>query len=164
MKKIDIQKEFLIREYVNKKKSSYQIAREFGISAPVICRRLVTYEIDRRDAYFYTRGIKRSEAFKKQCAIRSIGKGNPNWRGGTTYQGGYIYELSDGRYQLQHRLVMEKYLGRKLLKSEAVHHRDRNRKNNNIENLELWDRKEHQQMHIKDYWRTIQCNTSLTAR
>jgi hypothetical protein len=89
------------------------------------------------------------------------GDKHPNWRGGTSsYQGGYIYEFFEGKYQLQHRLVMERYLGRKLLKTEVVHHKDKNRKNNDIDNLELWDRKEHQKMHVIEYWRTIQCSIS----
>lgn len=38
---------------------------------------------------------------------------------------------------------MEKYLGRKLLPTESVHHRDGDRKNNAIKNLELWHEKNH---------------------
>ncbi|NVM47061.1 MAG: HNH endonuclease, partial [Candidatus Lokiarchaeota archaeon] len=34
--------------------------------------------------------------------------------------------------------VMEKYLGRYLTKKERIHHRDRNRKNNKISNLKLF--------------------------
>ena len=39
---------------------------------------------------------------------------------------------------LLHRLVMEKHLGRQLLPGETVHHRDGDRKNNDLTNLELW--------------------------
>jgi predicted RNA-binding Zn-ribbon protein involved in translation (DUF1610 family) len=51
-------------------------------------------------------------------------KGYPGSR-----QTGYIFE---------HRLVMEKIIGRHLNKSEEVHHKDRNKQNNNPNNLELW--------------------------
>ena len=43
-------------------------------------------------------------------------------------------------YVLEHRVVMENYLGRLLTKGEVVHHLDGNKHNNQIENLELLDK------------------------
>lgn len=51
---------------------------------------------------------------------------------------GYVLQRIDGRDRLMHRHVMEQYIGRPLLKSESVHHRNGVRSDNRIENLELW--------------------------
>lgn len=50
------------------------------------------------------------------------------------------------RYKLA-RLLVEKKLGRKLLVVEAVHHRDGNDMNNDLDNLEVMGRGEHSKLH-----------------
>lgn len=48
-----------------------------------------------------------------------------------------------GKYHKIHRLVMEKRLGRPLNSNKVVHHKDWDKDNNKIENLEVMDKKEH---------------------
>jgi len=44
----------------------------------------------------------------------------------------------DGRRMLTHRWVMEQHLGRPLRDDETVHHKNLNRADYRLENLELW--------------------------
>lgn len=72
------------------------------------------------------------------------GSDNPNYKRGWLLLGGYKYVLARDHpnctqlgYVAEHRIVMEKHLGRYLEPSEAVHHKDHNPLNNDIDNLEL---------------------------
>lgn len=53
----------------------------------------------------------------------------------------------DGKKIDEHRYIMEQYLGRKLTRNEVVHHKDGNKANNDIENLELTTLSEHTRQH-----------------
>lgn len=68
---------------------------------------------------------------------------------------GYIIEPCKNMKQLKHRRIMEEHIGRKLKTSEIVHHKDGNKQNNNIENLEIVTRGEHAKIH-QDYLKKCQ--------
>jgi hypothetical protein len=61
---------------------------------------------------------------------------------------GYI-EFTMGKHKghLEHRIVIERILGRKLLPQEVVHHKDGNRQNNDSANLKLLTSSKHTQLH-----------------
>ena len=73
------------------------------------------------------------------------------WRVKKSYYGYVVKRIWDDRYKgewvTQHRYNMEQYLGRKLLKSEIVHHIDMDKTNNNISNLWLCTDSQHKIAH-----------------
>jgi HNH endonuclease len=60
---------------------------------------------------------------------------------GAITSGGYIriqHPKKNGKTILEHRWIMEQFLGRELLSFENIHHKNGNKQDNKIENLELW--------------------------
>lgn len=78
-----------------------------------------------------------------------VGPLNPRWRGGATretMEKGYVrisfapshpLRATYGRRILEHRLIMSESLGRPLNPSEQVHHKNGDRSDNRLENLQL---------------------------
>ena len=90
----------------------------------------------------------------KKKAKKLMGKGNPNWRRGKRktelYSVVYSVEHKDN-WVYEHRLVMEKHLGRKLRPEEVVHHENGDKKDNRLSNLRLFNNNgEHIAYHAKN--------------
>jgi hypothetical protein len=77
---------------------------------------------------------------------------NPHWQGGRIESRRYQYVRQDRHpvspYVAVHRAVAEAVLGRRLLATEVVHHRDGDEQNNAPENLEVLTRAEHARLHL----------------
>lgn len=78
---------------------------------------------------------------------RRAARGEAPWRRNAD---GYMRRSLNGVIELQHRVVMENHLGRHLWPDETVHHRNGQRDDNRIENLELWSSWQPSGQHVTD--------------
>ena len=129
-----------------------------------VCHKTYERKIKTQKTCSYECGNKLKEADRtvqcKQCGVdflrphgkkqtycsRSCSLTNRNRKGavvkpeGSTHKhaAGYIVQKVGSEWPMQHRLVMETKLGRKLEPHERVHHKNGKRDDNRPENLELW--------------------------
>ena len=150
--KVYISWELLFQLYITEGKSLVEIGELLTVSNVTINNRLKEYGIPRRKACV-RKGHKFSAAQNQRRSESVQGRDNGNWKGGKILRNGYIHIKVPSRpnanngYVPEHRLVMEKHMGRYLNTKECVHHKDGDRTNNAIENLQLCDFPEHMKIH-----------------
>ena len=107
------------------------------------------------------KGFRQSEEAKKKISLNSASRGNfreknPSWKGGQYILRGYVmvyipeHPFSHGNgYIKRSRVTMEKSLGRYLGKEEVVHHINKIKDDDRIENLMLFSNNSE---HIKHHY------------
>ena len=92
--------------------------------------------------YIRPHGKTKRRFCSRSCAMKGrVRVGQSAHPDGSTYvhSSGYIQQKRNGKWAMQHRLVMEQHLGRALAPNERVHHKNGVRDDNHPNNLELWD-------------------------
>lgn len=100
----------------------------------------------------FTTTHKRQRFCSKVCsgtANARRGNANPNWKGGrfTIATGYVIVNVAPNKWRAEHRVLMERHLGRPLERREHVHHINGDRGDNRIENLCVVGLDEHCSLH-----------------
>lgn len=125
--KIEISKETLLELYVNKKMTSREVAEKLNTNKRIILKRLREYGIE----------VKPKVRYKKT---------------GFWFEHGYkLLYIEGNKYIREHINIMENHLGRKLEKNEVVHHINRDKLDNRIENLQVMTNGEHSTLHHKGF-------------
>ena len=123
-------KNWLQIKYYKDKLSITEIAKESEVNLTTISRWLQKFRIRKIRAY---KGNHK-------------GPQNPYWGGGRykNHASGYILSYNPNHpfcnkrgYILEHRLIIEKFMGRYLRGNEIVHHKNKAKDDNRIENLEI---------------------------
>ena len=84
-------------------------------------------------------------------AQHRVGTNHPQWKGKVRTPRGYVkLHMADGSLVYEHRYVMEQHLGRPLLPGEDVHHINKDKADNRVENLRIVNKTEHSSLHADD--------------
>ena len=96
------------------------------------------------------------EKMRKALIGLRLGNKHPMWKGGRRkLPKGYVliyqpnHPFANRNFILEHRFIMEKYLGRYLTKKEVVHHINGIKNDNRIENLRVMTITAHKKFHRK---------------
>lgn len=174
-----IDKSELTELYSIKKMTMKEISEYLGVSVGSVYNYIKKYGIESRPAMTdevrkkisktktgvpsKLKGVKRPIETRKRISEAKTGKYLKKSKYGghkKTRSDGYIAvynpqhpHANKSGYVMEHVLVMEDYIGRYLKDDEVVHHVNKNRSDNRIENLRLMTFKEHAGLHMKKRWK-----------
>ncbi len=154
-----LKKEWLYQEYVIERKSTLQIAKEIGCCGNTVYLWLKRFNIPTRS--IGEANLGRCHSLKTR---QKISKTRLRKTGGKIIRDGYtsIYKPEIKEYVFEHRLIMEKRLGRPLKPSEKVHHIDGNKQNNDPKNLFLTTAGDHKSGYLAGYKQGFVCGSLIS--
>lgn len=149
----------LIDLYEVQRLSTREIGRRFSAAASTVRAWLCNAGVTLRTISDAKRGQKPA-AHTVEASVRARRKRPLEGRAAVGYKlrsDGYVYvscpahpDATASGYLLEHRLVMERVIGRRLLPHEDVHHRNEVRHDNRPENLELVAHADHLRSHYSE--------------
>ena len=112
----------------------------------IVC--LICHEEFKRYSHSVKKAIKQSGLWICQtCTLKRRKHAHTKPLMSKRRKGECIQIKTENGWMFEHRYIMEQHLGRKLNASEAVHHKNHNRNDNRLENLEVMGHGEHTKMH-----------------
>jgi len=142
--------DWLRKKYIDEELSAPDIARIIGCSGNAVNYWMRKHGIPRTASHCPTNRTK--EKIRQGLLGKYVGPKNGNYKGykWRDYRG-YIVVKTEAGYKHEHRVIMEKLLGRKLNRSEIVHHINGIKDDNRPENLELTTFKEHRKSYASAF-------------
>lgn len=136
-----------------KTRTMLDIAKELGTSSGNVSDHVKRHGL-RWKHYDRIEAVR--EGLKKAFPNGRSGSAASNWKGGRQITaGGHVYihrpdhpSANKQGYVMEHRLVMEEHIRRYLTIDEVVHHKNEDKLDNRIENLELMTVEEHRSYHL----------------
>lgn len=169
-----VSKQELYEQYITNKKTMAETAKFFNIATGTAYNYLKNYGIKSREAHKGFKGKHHTEETKRKISQAEKGKiitqetrdkiaesrklkteGHRKKR-----RDGYISvyypthpKASKSGYVMEHRLIIEKHIGRLLNDDEVVHHINHIKSDNRLNNLQLMTFKEHAALHMRERWK-----------
>ena len=164
VRKIHIDESELLELYVHKEMSIPQVSLLIKVTKSTVRLRLIEMGILRShsDAIRLAakkgrlssgRGRQRliSPEWRNNIRLARLAYAEKNARGFSIKSNGYVeYTRGPNKGRSFHVVAIENLIGRKIHPDEVVHHKDHDKQNNDLSNLELMSRSSHTSLHSKE--------------